>query len=125
MNPVEQQFECLKVQFGVATIQGLPSGAHLVTIPELALPAGWNSTSTTVKFLIPVGYPLAKPDCFWVDPTLRLATGATPQNTGPNPIPEVPGQCLWFSWHVGTWSPSRDTLLTYVRVIQNRFKEPR
>lgn len=125
MTPIEQQFECLRVQFGKATIQPLPNGTHLVTIPEFELPKGWNSPSTAVKFVVPVGYPLAKPDCFWVDASIRLATGATPQNTGPNPIPDAPGPQLWFSWHVGPWSPSRDTLLTYVRVIQNRFKELR
>lgn len=125
MNPVEQQFECLKVQFGNASIQSLPNGTFLVTIPALILPAGWNNALTTVKFVIPVGYPLAKPDCFWVDAGLRLASGATPQNTGSNPIPGAAGPQLWFSWHVATWSPSRDTLLTYVRVIQNRFKELR
>lgn len=125
MTPVEQQFECLKVQFGTASIQSLPNGTFLVTIPDVALPAGWNNASTMVKFVVPVGYPLAKPDCFWVDASLRLANGASPQNTGPNPIPGSPGPQLWFSWHVGPWSPSRDTLLTYVRVIQNRFKELR
>jgi hypothetical protein len=108
-----------------ASIQRLPSGAALVTIPNVVLPDGWSKPRTTVRFLAPVGYPHSKPDCFWADADLRLANGALPTaaNTS-NPIPEAtnePG--LWFSWHVGQWNPSRDTLMTFYKVIQDRFRK--
>lgn len=102
----------------------LPSGARLVTMSNLILPAGWSKTSTNVLFLVPQPYPYAAPDCFWTDAELRLANGCLPQNVllG-NPIPEVGGLHLWFSWHLtGSWNPSRDTLVTWYNAIVDRFR---
>ena len=48
-----------------------------------------------------------------------------PNASGMQAIPETAELLLWFSWHVGQWSPNRDSLLTYERVIRNRFREPR
>lgn len=125
MTPLQEQFEILKSEFPQATLQPLPSGAALVTLPEFPLLSGWSQTRTTIKFLAPVGYPFAKPDCFWADKDLRPQTQAMPQNAGFNPIPEVPGEHLWFSWHVGQWNPNRDNLSTFVHVIEARLKEAR
>jgi hypothetical protein len=107
----------------------LPSGAALVTIPEFGIPSGWSAESTTIRFLIPVGYPGPAPDCFWANSGLRLAGGQLPQaSQDPNPIPEVGESGLWFSWHVTgpdhNWNPSRDTLETYVSIIAERFRRP-
>jgi Prokaryotic E2 family E len=100
-------------------------GSHVITIPDVELPEGWNAKKTTVRFLAPVGYPVSKPDCFWADPTLRLNSGAIPANTGQNHLPDGSSPQLWFSWHVQRWSPNFDTLLTYFRTIKNRFREVR
>jgi hypothetical protein len=64
-------------------------------------------------------------DCFWTDADLRLASGANPMNTGGNPIPHIGVPHLWFSWHVGTWNPNNDSLLTYFYVIRRRLSDPR
>lgn len=97
-------------------------GTALITIPDITLPPGWNARQTTVSFLAPVGYPMAKPDCFWASPDLRLANGAMPQSANLSPIPGDPAARLWFSWHLSTWNPLNDTLLTYARVVQERFR---
>jgi hypothetical protein len=101
-------------------------GTVLIELPQVVLPAGWNQTHTTVYFVVPLGYPMAQPDCFWTDGALRLATGEMPINSGTNPLPSMEHRpTLWFSWHVSGWNPAHDDLLTYLRVIENRFKEVR
>jgi hypothetical protein len=126
MNPIiEQQLTLLRESYPEATATRLPSGAHLVTIPNVRLPHGWNRQTTTILFLAPPGYPAAQPDCFWVDPTqMRLENGGTPEGSNDsNPIPEVvpSRQLTWFSWHLQTWNPNRDSLITYFKVIMKRL----
>jgi hypothetical protein len=126
MNPViEQQLAQLKEAGYEATATQLPSGANLITIPNVTVPVGWNRQTTTVLFLAPPGYPAAQPDCFWVEPgQMRLAGGGTPTGSNDaNPIPELnpPRQFTWFSWHLQSWNPNRDSLLTYFNVIMKRL----
>jgi hypothetical protein len=108
-----------------ATAIGRSDGTTLVTVPEVVLPPGWNQPATAVRFIVPVGYPMAQPDCFWAEGALRLAGGGMPQSAGVNEVPGTSQAGLWFSWHLGVWNPVTDSLLTYVRVIQRRFAEPR
>jgi hypothetical protein len=108
----------------------LPNGGYLITVPAVDIGEGWNQRTVTVLFVAPPGYPAARPDCFWVEPSgLRLAGGGTPQNTNDsNPIPgdDVPGRrTTWFSWHLQTWDPNADSLLRFFNVIMNRLKPAR
>ena len=119
---VADQTAALQVQYPDARFDPMADGTVLVTIPEVPLPKGWSEATTEVSFVIPNGYPVAKPDCFWASAPLRLAGGAMPMNSAINEIPGIPGQRLWFSWHVATWNPATDGLLTFVRVIQLRFE---
>ena len=92
MTPLEQQFEILRGQCAGATLNQLPDGAHLITIPAYPLPDGWSKQVTEIKFIAPVGYPFARPDCFWTDADLKLKSGGVPINTGgQNPIPHIVG----------------------------------
>lgn len=125
MSPLEQQFDILKEYFPNARNEKLPDNSLLVTIPDFPLPQGWSKPSATINFIAPLGYPLAKPDCFWADPDLRLQHGTLPQSTNISPIPGTNLTQLWFSWHAGHWVPNRDSLLTYVRVIEARLKQLR
>jgi len=108
-----------------AVFRQLPSGATLVTITGEPLGQGWSQTSTDIRFLVPVGYPMARPDCFWADQSLRLANGAMPHASNVQQIPEAAETALWFSWHVAHWDPNRDSLVTYLYVIRTRLKEAR
>jgi hypothetical protein len=108
----------------------LPNGSHLIAVPDVDIGEGWSQPRVTVLFLAPPGYPAAQPDCFWVEPTgLRLAGGGTPQNTNDsNPIPGDAAQnrrTTWFSWHVQSWNPNSDSLVTYFKVIMKRLKPAR
>ena len=84
---------------------------------------GWNTQSTTVRVLVPVGFPHVKPDCFYADGALRLASGAEPASSN---LPNIfDGQYRWFSWHVTTWDPVRGTLDQYLRVCESRLSQAR
>lgn len=120
MTPFEQQFEILKASYPEATYQDV-AGVFLITIPGIALSEGWSRDTVDVKFAAPAGYPFSQPDCFWTTPGLTLASGANPQNSAATPSPDGTPQ-HWFSWHVTQWLPNSDTLLTYLRVIENRLK---
>jgi hypothetical protein len=126
MTPIEQQTQELRQLCPDVRVIPQPSGAHLIEVPKYRLPAGWNRKFVTIVFLAPPGYPAAQPDCFWVDPEvagpIRLANGATPQGTNDtNPIPGLGPRGTWFSWHLQTWDPNRDTLVRYFSVIKQRL----
>ena len=129
MTWVSEHFESLKKrpQYAKASLQEVSNGTFVVTIPDFRLPPGWNRDATTVYFIVPVGYPQAKPDSFWTDPGLTLASGGPPQNATPagNQLPGLPPGVLWFSWHANSWNPNTDTLTTYTKLIAGRFQEAR
>lgn len=111
----------LQVATPGAAASPLPDGTALVYLPDVVLPTGWNRERTQVWFLVPVGYPAARPDCFFADPELRLMHGGLPQNTGLQGLPGTGVPHLWFSWHLQAWDPARDTLLTFARVALDRL----
>lgn len=125
MTPVEQQFNIVRTYYGNTEMRALPDGSHLIVIRGFPLPQGWSKSNIETRFVAPVGYPMARPDCFWTDADLRLTNGNMPQATGNNPIPHVGGQFLWFSWHVASWNANSDNLLTYINVIKRRLHDPR
>jgi hypothetical protein len=125
MTPLEEQFQILRDELPAARLERLADGSHVIIIPGVPLPTGWSKNSIELKFVAPVGYPFSRPDCFWTDADLRLASGAIPQNTGPTPIPHLGTPQLWFSWHVGNWNPNSDNLLTYLHVIERRLHDLR
>jgi len=121
---IEQQVEALLERFAEVETLRLPSGTLMVSVLNFPLPAGWSGPLTTIRFLIPASYPFAALDCFWADDSLRLATGALPQNSAPGQqIPETSHCCLWFSWHLtGAWDPNRDSLSSWMNVIADRLR---
>lgn len=80
----------------------------------------WNPDKTDLLVVTHPTYPNAKMDMFWVDPPLSLKSGAQPQAVSPDT------RCgrSWqrFSWHVQTWNPAHDNLLTYLNVVDDRLK---
>lgn len=120
---LQAQFGALQERHAGAGMRPLPSGAALIEVPSLRLPAGWSRSSTSVRFLAPAGFPYANPDCFWADSGLRLASGALPQNSNETAIPETVESGLWFSWHLTQpWNPNRDSLLTWLATVRERLR---
>jgi hypothetical protein len=127
MGQLEVHYERLHghPSYGSAACQTRNDGSALIWIPQFSLPPGWNKSLTNVRFLVPVGYPIAKPDCFWTDADLRLASGGTPMNTQLNASYGGSEQLLWFSFHIGNWNANRDDLVTYANSIRSRFQTPK
>jgi Prokaryotic E2 family E len=128
LSPITQrQFLRVQERHPGATLTELPSGAALFTLPNVRLPAGWSHPETTIRFIVPAGYPGPAPDCFWSDTALRVNGGALPQATQPsNVIPEANITAQWYSWHVtnaaNNWNPNRDDLMTYLSIVLDRFR---
>jgi len=124
---IEEQFQQLLHCSPQATRQEIGDGSIWVIVPDVdARPAeAWSKPKVTARFLLPLGFPQARPDCFWVDPDLRLAGGGVPQNAALQEAPHGAGQQLWFSWHVAHWNPQVDTIQTYLKVIRQRLQEAR
>lgn len=108
-----------------AQATAIANGTYVIKIEGLKLPAGWNKPATSIHFVLPLGYPVARPDTFWTDADLRLGNGGMPVNTGNNQQEGVPSELLWFSWHPSGWNPNRDSLRTYLAIIRKRFGEVR
>jgi hypothetical protein len=125
MDLLETQLDSLTKVYPAARLHRHPDGTALVEIPDFILPPGWNASSTTAYFVIPLGYPMARPDCFWTDANLRLANGGMPSNTGANAGHGLPQEKLWFSYHPASWNPNLDNLLTYAKLIRRRLEEAR
>lgn len=125
MPPLQDQFNILVGDQPNAKLDRLPDGSHVISISDFQLPEGWSKKTIELKFVAPVGFPFAPPDCFWTDPDLRLAGGGVPQSTGANPLPHSTSPHLWFSWHVSTWNPNVDNLLTFLHVIEQRLRSVR
>lgn len=131
MTPIEQQIKVLESKWPDVLCKALPSGAHLIEIGDFTMPPGWNLTKATLLFVAPPAFPAAQPDCFWIESIgervpIRLQNGTTPQSTNDsNPIPEVGQRGTWFSWHLQTWNPNNDSLITFLNVIWRRLKPAR
>src|SRR4051794_14439822 len=104
-----------------AQLEERSDGTAVVHMPSIPLPDGWSSPTTSVWFLVPMGYPAAQPDCFWAGEELRLANGGMPSNSGLQPVAGQGQARLWFSWHLASWRPSLDNVSTYARFIEKRF----
>ncbi|MFA5833946.1 MAG: E2/UBC family protein [Bacteroidota bacterium] len=122
MSLIDEQLITLQAEFPGASITPSGGGSHVVTLPNVTLPEGWNLPKTIIKFVVLANYPHGAPDCFWVEPNLRLKNGSSPKNTNIQIIPGTSDNWLWFSWHTSRWSPNRDTLYTYAKVIETRLK---
>jgi hypothetical protein len=123
MSFVEEQLPRLRESYRQSTVHMLGDGTGVVTVPDVPLPAGWNRQSVTAFFVVPVGFPMARPDCFWVDENLRLTNGGLPKNSALQTV-AWGGSKLWFSWHPSSWNPNNDTLRTFVKVIEDRLRRP-
>lgn len=80
----------------------------------------WNCDKTDLLVITHPTYPNAKMDMFWVDPPIALKSGAQAQAVSPET--RCGRSWLRFSWHVQTWNPAHDNLMTYLNVVDDRLK---
>lgn len=80
----------------------------------------WNCDKTDLLVVTHPTYPNAKMDMFWVDPPITLKSGAQAQAVSPET--KCGRNWLRFSWHVQSWNPAHDNLITYLNVVDDRLK---
>lgn len=81
----------------------------------------WTPAKTDLLIMAHPTYPNAKLDMFWVDPPLSLKSKKSPNAVTPDT------QCgkNWqrFSWHVKSWNPAHDSLITYLHTVNDRLNK--
>lgn len=79
----------------------------------------WDKEKTDLLVIAHPTYPNAKMDMFWVDPPLALKSGKSLNAV----TPETKCNKNWqrFSWHVQSWNPAIDNLITYLNTIDHRL----
>lgn len=112
--------EVLRLQHIAPTARLIP-GQHefapsTVEIPDFTLPRGYSKERTLLTFEVPAGYPFAKPEHFYVDEDVQMASGAPPNWTS-----REHGRRKWYL-RPQQWNPSRykggDDLTTFLRLIR-------
>lgn len=124
---VKRQFVDLQKHYPDAKLLNVESDIFVVDIPALSLPAGFNCRYVRVMFIVPFSYPLASPHHFFVDEKLRRSDGGPLRFSAMQSTPyfvegsTLPSRTLLMFFKPAAWSPNRDTLLSYVRIIKYRF----
>lgn len=82
----------------------------------------WNRETTDLLIITHSTYPNAKIDMFWVDPPLELKNGG--KSKAANVFENKLGRS-WqrFSWHLQTWNPGKDNLITYLEDVNRRLRK--
>lgn len=119
----ELELQSLEARYGDVAVVPQPDGSVHVVVESVRLPPGWSQASSRIVFVLPVGYPAAQPDCFFAEESLRLASGALPQNAGIQQLGNA--TWLWFSWHLTSWTPGRDNAVTFAHFIESRLANAR
>jgi len=123
MDVLAVQLADVRRRYPAAGLEPASDGSGLLMVPEVHLCHGWSATVTSMRVLIPVGFPHVKPDCFYADAALRLASGAEPASSNLQNV--FGGQYRWFSWHISAWDPARGSLDQYLRVCESRLRPAR
>lgn len=80
----------------------------------------WSRKVVDLLVITHPSYPSAKMDMFWVDPAISRKDGGA-INGGSN---QSKFGKTWqqFSWHIPSWNPAHDNLITYLDVVNDRLR---
>ena len=102
------------------TVETIPGDEIGVIIKAYPVPTAiWNQSSADLLIKAHPTYPNARIDMFWLDPPISLRRGV-PANAATMET-QFGRQWQRFSWHVASWDPARDNLLTYLTVVDDRL----
>ena len=120
------EVEMLQKRYGEAEVG--PSLEYII-FKHFRLPPGWNRPETELLVFIPAGYPLTRPDNFYVSSGLRLESGQMPGNFSENQQ-QLNRTWAVFSVHIeGEWNPNVDLLMGHnltsymLTVVEKRLSE--
>lgn len=102
-------------------IQVIDGSEICMVFKNYPIPANiWDRDKVDLLVITHPTYPNAKMDMFWVDPAISLKSGAQAKAVSPE------NKCgkTWqrFSWHVNTWNPAHDNVITYLNVVNDRLR---
>lgn len=81
----------------------------------------YSSDKVDLLVIAHPSYSNPKMDMFWVDPPVTLKkNGQDPKSTGT--ATKFGKSWQQFSWHVNTWNPAKDNLITYLDTINDRLR---
>jgi hypothetical protein len=110
-------------RFGLPYKVSWLGGFTMVQIQDYPLGEGLSPDTVTILLRLPAGFPDVYPDMFWVDPPVRLASGATIRGTE---VTETHLDRQWQRWSrhvIGNWRPGIDNLSTYLAYIRRCFDQ--
>jgi len=92
-----------------------------IVIKDYAIPGQiWSRDKVDLLVIAHPSYPNDKMDMFWVNPPITLL------NKNQAKAVSMENKCgkPWqrFSWHVNTWNPGTDNLITYLDVVNERLR---
>jgi len=95
-----------------------------VRIYDYPIPSGYSRSTSDLLLRLPLSYRAGRPDMFWTDVDLLLASGQVPVQA--DVIETIEGtQWRRFSWHLSNWNPTTDNLLTYLAFVDGRLAKRR
>ena len=104
-------------------------GTNWCKIPDLPIPAGWNTGVADVAFQLPDNLPGQEPYAFLVAGGLTMSSGGSISNyTFPVETPPWGGQWGQFSWNLDPWTPGAvpgrgSSMVDFVRSFTRRLME--
>ena len=102
------------------TVETIPGDEIGVVIRDYPVPAEiWNESAADLLIKTHPTYPNATIDMFWLDPPISLRRGVPA--SGATLEAQFGKRWQRFSWHVGSWDPAHDNLLTYLAVVDDRL----
>lgn len=123
MRSLPHELNELRERYADARVEQIPGAGRVCIIPAVPTGPAWTPDQTEIRFLIPQGYPQARPDCFYATSDLELNSGRPPQNARPQRLGDT--TYLWFSWHLRAWDPSHDDLTRFARSCERRLRMDR
>ncbi len=94
-----------------------------VVIFDVELPSGYEPQKVDLLLRLPLQFPQAPPDMFWIDPVVTYVGGAVPPQTQ---VREHHMDRSWQRWsrHFGMshWRPGVDDLRSYMTLIRSTLE---
>ena len=118
---LEPEIEKLRTEFGGCEVRPQPDGSVVLALGPVALDSGWGQAESRVFLVVPPGYPDQRPQSFFADGGLKLASGSEPKCSGQNTVAGEPA--TYFCWNPQVWDPSKDDLWKYAKLMAERFDE--
>ncbi len=93
-----------------------------IIVGQFPLGPAYKPASSDLLVKVPLTYPDAGPDMFWVEPSVTLADGRVPQNAE-SIEPHAGKSWRRFSWHHSRWNSVTDNMTGYLEFIRSRLRQ--